>query len=479
MTKPVDAIIAESSGVFSSESLYTFLCAHRVSARHSRLLVAFSGGLDSTTLLHAAARLRDRYGLPLLALHADHGLHPDSAAWREHCAAQCRAFAVEYLATSLVIAGSTPSGVEAAARMARYAWLAATMRDDDQLMTAHHADDQAETVVLQLLRGAGPRGLAAMPAAKPFGPGVLLRPLLGYSRSALTDYARNHGLHWIEDPANADDRYDRSYLRQRLMPVLCARWSGAASAIRRSARHCAAVEGLLDDLARLDLTRCAARASSARLPATHALSLARLRDLSDERLANALRAWARAAGVRAPSTRKLGEAVRQLVRLSGSGGCVEWDDAALRRYRDALYLVTGHPRRDGPASAVPWIPDRPLDLPHLGLRLVVRATSGAGISPEILRDTQLTVRWRQGGERCQPAGSRHRKQLKKLYQERRVPPWERERIPLVYLHERLLAVPGVVVCEPFAAARGQGGVDIALESADADYDAATHDDATR
>lgn len=422
--------------------------------------MAYSGGVDSHALLHALASLRESEKLTLAALHADHGLVAESRRWAAHCRAVCAELAVPLETTRLNI-DAEAGGLEAAARRARYAWLAQFVEHDDLLLTAHHQDDQAITLLQALLRGAGPRGASGIPAVRRFARGWLVRPLLGVSRSALRGYAARERLSWIDDPSNEDLRFDRNYLRTTVLPLLAARWPAATRVLGRSAQLMGEAEQLLDELAAADLRACLTDAGGALLPVAPTLSLIALRGLSEARLRNVLRHWIRRAGVVAPTSARLHEVCEGLVRRAGSsGGEVTWGGVALCRYRDRLYLWRP---RAVPTVALGWRVSYPLDIEPLGVRITAVPVHGAGLAPDRC-GSELSVRWRRGGERCRLAGRRHHHQLKKLLQELGVPPWERRVLPLVYVGGDLAAVPGLFVCEPFAARSGEAGLDLRLEA---------------
>jgi tRNA(Ile)-lysidine synthase len=418
-----------------------------------RYLVAYSGGRDSHVLLHALAALRGRYPAELGAVHADHGIHPDAAAWAEHCREVCAGLAVPFSLVRLSLDLSPGESREAVARRARYHALATLLGPDDVLLTAHHRDDQAETLLLQLLRGSGPSGLAAMPVLAELPPGHLARPLLGFSRDQLAVYARREGLSWIEDPSNRDSDFDRNFLRNEVFPVLLRRWPGLGKALARSARHCAEAQAMIDHWARADL-------AGARGGQPGSLSVAALRQLPSPRCRAVLRYWLREQRVRVPDTARLDRILREVL---GAGAdrmpLVHWDGAEVRRYRDALFLLRPLPHHD-PALRLDWDGNTPLGLPAgLGI-LATRPARGSGIDGERWRGSRRQIGFRLGGERCRPAGGRHTRSLKALFQEHGVVPWMRNRVPLVFLEGRLAAVGDYLVCDEFGAAPGRDGVEI-------------------
>jgi len=422
--------------------------------------VAFSGGVDSTALLAALAQL-ERPPLKVRALHVDHRLHPHSVRWAAHCRRVARALDVPLQVRTADIARTRGESLEAAARAARYQLLAAALAPQEALLTAHHLDDQLETVLLQLLRGAGLAGIAAMPARASFARGALVRPLLSWSRAELTAWVRSQGLEWIEDPGNAELRRDRNYLRTRVLPLIRERWPAAAATVARAARHAAEAQRLLDALGAADV----ARASFGPM-----LSAQRLRTLPPERRRNALRFWITAAGHRAPPASRLEEIAGPLLQARADAQpFVTWEGALLRRQADLLSLrapsgaggppgaqrgalAPGGARRAAaqPAASAPrlgevswrWRRRSTCALPGPCGKLTLKRDARGPLDLDALPAT-LTVRARRGGERLRPLRGGRRRALKRLLQEARVPVAERARLPLVFAAETLIAVAGL------------------------------------
>jgi tRNA(Ile)-lysidine synthase len=424
----------------------------------ARLLVAFSGGMDSTVLLHALTRLRSSGRLPPIeAVHIDHGLSTAAADWARYCEDLCRGLDIHLHVRRVVAQAEPGQSPEAAAREARYAALRYLVGDGDALVTAHHRNDQAETLLLQLLRGAGPAGLAAMPEQAPFGQGRLLRPLLSVPRSALRAYADSEGLRWIEDDSNFDTDLDRNFLRHEILPRIEDRWPGANVTLARAARLQAEAEALSRALALSDGKQ--AGGSDATLQTE---SLARLTPI---RQRNLLRYWLREHGLPVPAYTRL-EELRRTMLAAGPDRCplVTWPGAEVRRYRGSLYAL----RPVAQAASEPeadWWPDRPLALRRLGKVLVGSPARGAGVRWDP-GEGPLRLRWRKGGERCRVAGRRHHHALKKLFQEAGVPPWERDRIPLIYKGNDLVAVVGYWYCGPCLTQTGEQGWVFTIKESD-------------
>lgn len=391
----------------------------------ARVWIACSGGLDSTVLLH---RLHAQGLRNLRAVHIHHGLQAAADGWVRHVRAQCRALGVPLTVRRVQVAADHGEGPEAAARAARYAAFASLLRSGDLLVTAHHRDDQAETVLLRALRGSGIHGLAAMPALAPLGAAQLWRPLLALSRRQLRDYAEAHALRWIEDPHNADPRYARSWLRAELMPRLLPHWPQAVDSLARLAGRAAEATELLDALAQQDLLA---------LRRGGALSIAGLLALSPARRRNALyRAWC--AQWPAPSQAQLQALEREVLEARDDAQpCLRHEHGELRRYRDDLYLLPALPPRPPAGWQRDWPRQRRgVELPDgLGRLQLARAP----VQP-------LRLRFARGGERLRPDGDAHTRGFKALCQARGLPVWVRERMPLVYArdggNEELIAIAG-------------------------------------
>lgn len=398
--------------------------------RGRRLCVAYSGGLDSGVLLSALAALRSRERFVLRALHIDHRIAPQSAQWAQGAARRARRLRVPCEVVALAIELRRGESLEAVAREARYRALAARLGREELLLTAHHQEDQLETVLLALLRGSGVRGLAAMSALTPWAGTLLLRPLLPVTRAQLEQYARKRGLDWSEDPSNADERFDRNYLRRAVLPSIRQRWPAAAATVSRSAAHLAEARSLLEQLA-------AASLHDARDGA--ALRVSVLRRLPLAQRGNALRQWIAERGLGLPDQRRLREICGPMLAARVDAlPRVSWRGGELRRYADRLFAFGAdaargsHPQvEQWDWGAQPW-----LALAGGGALGLVRERHGDVRLTALPR--VLTVRHRQGGERLQ--GSQGRVRLKDLLQAHGLAPWERAAVPLVMHAGRIIAV---------------------------------------
>lgn len=388
--------------------------------------IAFSGGLDSTVLLHLLADLAKNQSLPALnAIHVHHGLQAAAEAWPEHCRSMCESLGVPLQVIRVQV--QPGASLERAARDARYAAFIEATQANEVLLTAQHRDDQAETLLFRLLRGAGVRGLSGMPRQRPLGKGQLLRPLLDATRAELEAYASQHKLRWIEDPSNQDRQFSRNYLRHQVFPALTQRWPQAMASMARSAAHLSEAQELLNELARIDLSEASAASEFdwLKLPS---IKLAPLEKLSDARQRNALSHW-----------------LEPLTRLPDSDHWSGWLDlrdatgdarpiwrlaeGELHRAGGRIWWLSGRWLRAAPVPGAWLEPAQPLALPDNG----VLTLNGQ------IPDGPLQIRYREGGEVMELAGRGHR-DLKRLLNERGVPPFVRGRLPLLFKDAQLLAV---------------------------------------
>lgn len=418
------------------------ICHDRLLAA-PRIFIGYSGGLDSTVLLHAAHRI---FGVRAVALHGNHGLHGDAGRWERHCRETCEALGVPLASTSLEV-HAAGQGLEAAAREARFAWFREQLDSGDVLLLAHHQDDQAETLLLRLLRGAGPDGLGAMPRERSLGRGQLLRPFLDLPRACLVDYAQRHGLRWIDDPSNDDEQFDRNYLRRRVLPLIEDRWPAYRGGFARTA-------GLLREASAL---RDAAAPQACRsITGDPGFACADLPE-APAAAALAIRSWLRLQGLTMPGHAQLLEFLRQL--REGRGASLATPVWTLERYRDHVYA-----RARSAAVKIgerDLMPGEALQLPGMGMVRLLSTREPGARGEEDTREPmgRLFLRPRRGGERVATAAGRHRS-VKTLLQELGVPPWWRDRLPLLFEarggREELLAVG------PYAAAPRLGILGLSL-----------------
>src|SRR5690349_7007529 len=416
----------------------------------SALCVGLSGGLDSTVLLEILAEHAVPAGYKVSAVHVNHGLSPNADAWTRFCERLCANQGVPLAIENVRVNASSPEGLEGAARTARYAAFAA--RPEPFIVLAHHLDDQAETVLMQLLRGTGLKGIAAMPQMRPLlgMQRQIFRPLLEYSRAQLQAYAEERGLKWVDDESNASTRFDRNYVRHEVGPRFDERYPGWREALVRFARHAASGNDLLDQLAAVD-----------GVPPRPGDPLPLDRELSAERRANVLRAFLARNAVAMPSEARLAEIARQLyearedarVRLDHAG-------IAIVRHKDAARVE----RELGVAMATPqgpwrvdWHREREVDLGADRGTIHFDATRGEGIAADPARAGCWYFAPRSGGETIRLGADRPTRTLKNLLQEREIPIWQREKLPLLFHEDRLVWVPGVGIAAEYACPEGQEG----------------------
>lgn len=412
---------------------------------HTRIRVALSGGLDSVLLLHLAAFCH-RARVPVDAIHVNHQLQHNAGETEAFCLSQCEALGIPLLLRRVTVSngkkpGST-SGIEEAARKARYQVFEEVLEPGDLLLMAHHADDQAETVLFRLLRGSGVAGLAGMPRSRALGRGVLARPLLDLERSELALWAGRAGLSWAEDPSNTDRRYDRNFLRHTIIPELKARWPGLTSRIRHSAESCGDSEFLNSVLAQKQWAECSTREGN--------LSVAALELLSLPEQKNLFYWWIRERGFQPPSGAAVAQALQDLLRAGDDRApCLSGPGYSLRRFRGQVWLV-GEGLETVPDQPVALVPGNPVKWGRWRLSL---EAVGANPKPD---NPEIRISTRQGGERLRPHPDGPSRPLKKWLQEQAVPPWERPSVPLVFAGSgdarELIAVGDFWCCSQYTGA---------------------------
>jgi tRNA(Ile)-lysidine synthase len=417
----------------------------------SAILLGLSGGVDSVVLLHLLHHLSPVHRWQLSALHVHHGISANADRWVGFCADLCAKLAIPLHIEYVDINPLREHGIEAAARQLRHRAFA--LQSCDFVALAHHADDQAETLLLQLLRGSGVRGAAAMPekSAKSTGRQIV-RPLLQSTRQELLAYAACHGLDWIEDESNADDSYPRNFLRHRLLPVLGEKFPAYRETLGRSAQHFAEAAELLDDLARLDAVGAIV---------DNTLCVAALQALSVTRAKNLLRYFLCQQGCPMPQTVQLDEMLHQLLSAQADATvCVSFAGGwQLRRYQGAAHVLralAGFDRN----QVLSWTGTDTLSWPALNVTFALSPVKGKGVSLAKLQRAPLSWRYRQGGESLRPFVNSSTRALKNLLQEQRVPPWLRDRLPLLYCGVELVCVPGVAIAAAFLASADEAGMEI-------------------
>ena len=418
----------------------------------SFILIGLSGGVDSVVLLHLLYLLAPRFSWQLSALHVHHGISPNADVWAEFCAGLCAQLNVPLHIEKVDIAPLRAHGIEAAARRLRHA--AFSEQACDFVALAHHADDQVETLLLQLLRGAGVRGASAMPLLSGYtGTHKVVRPLLHSTRQEILDYAAAHELQWIEDESNADDSYPRNFLRRQLLPLLGEKFPAYRNTLTRSTQHFAEAGELLDDLARLD---------AAQAMAGDTLAVASLQALSLPRAKNLLRFFLYQLSAPMPQAVQLGAMLHQLCGAREDATlCISFGDWQVRRYQGQVYALRALGEFDR-NLVLSWHGEATLDWTATGSHVTFLHGIGQGISLAKLQCAPVTLRLRQGGETLRPQPHAATRTLKNLLQEHAVPPWQRDRVPLLYCGDELVCVPGVAIAAEYQAVKGEAGISVVV-----------------
>lgn len=414
--------------------------------------VAYSGGLDSHVLLHTLAALAKHHPISVKAVYVHHGLSPNASAWAAHCAAVCRELGVDFIQKNLCIDKKTGESIEALAREARYLALQKLMTENSVLVTGHHQDDQAETLLLQLIRGSGLKGLSAMPIVKPFAKGVHGRPFLMMARATMQAYAEKNQLTWIEDESNHERRLARNFLRHEIFPLLKTRWPSVTATLTRAAEHCAEAQAFVDQVIHKDLDRCLSGADGI------GLSVTALQTFSSTRQRHILREWLARKHYPIPPVAKM-----QAIQTNGLQAatdrfpCITWGGVELRRYQDVLYVMKCLVAHDT-TKRYGWRLDTELRIPGVG-RLQAHKANLVSLK---LGVQQVEVRFRQGGEVCRLPGRACHHALKKLFQQWKIPPWLRSRTPLLFVGEELVAVPGYYLHQDYISQAGEESWSLSL-----------------
>ncbi len=425
------------------------------------IVTGLSGGVDSVVLLHLLHQLSPKYSWRLSALHVHHGISPRADAWAALCTDLCAQHNIPLQIEHVDIAPLRDMGVEAAARKLRHEALA--QQPVDVVALAHHLDDQAETLLLQLLRGAGVRGASAMPIVKYRADSPLLvRPLLDVTRSELIAYAQQHQLQWVEDESNADDNYPRNFLRHRVLPVLDQKFPAYRDTLARCARHFAEASELLDDLARLDAPDLFPSPACGRGGRGEGdvvlLEVSHLQSLSQARAKNLLRYYLHGSGAPLPQAVQLDDMLQQLCGARQDAEvCIAYGSWQVRRYQDRVYVLRALGEFDL-NFVLRWNGEIEMDWPPLNTRLQFKPSQGAGISGEKLLRAPVTLRLRQGGESLRPQPNGATRTLKNLLQEHHIPPWQRDRLPLLYCGDELVCVPNVAAAAEYQAGQEEPGI---------------------
>jgi tRNA(Ile)-lysidine synthase len=415
------------------------------------VLLAYSGGLDSSVLLHILVQCQQDVPFQLSAIHVHHGLSENANDWADFCLQTCAAYRVPCAVIHVKVDKSGGLGVEAAARAERYKALQSVSAS--YICLAHHQDDQAETLLLQLARGAGAKGLSGMPE---YDRQVkYLRPLLVHSRYTLEQYAKQHQLRWIEDESNQSLAYDRNFMRHQVLPLLAQSYPAIKKTLSRTASHMAEMSLLLSDLAEIDAGQ------AFRQPSMHdiQLDICQLALLSEPRAKNLLRYWLERHDVLMPSTEQLQQILRQLLDAKPSAKIkLKVDNQrSIRRFQDHAYLVEDHI----PLATYNklWQGESEIWLSPYS-QLVFEKKLGQGIALRYLENAKLRIKNREGSERFRPDLARPSRTIKRMMQTHTIPPWQREQLPLIFMEETLVCIPNLGVDESFKAKPDETGLDI-------------------
>lgn len=418
----------------------------------NRFWIAYSGGLDSSVLLHIMYANRHHFDSDIAAVHVDHQISKNSVLWSRHCKITCEKLDIPLKEISVDASSPQGTGLEAHARQLRYDAMMNLMNRNDVLLTAHHQDDLAETFILQLMRGAGPEGLAGIPAIRSFGKGWLVRPMLAYSRKQLEEYAGANNLEWVDDESNLNLDINRNYIRNQVMSCLEQRWPAAARTIARSASHQSDVIDILKEVANADF-------ESTKGNSKDILDLVKLKKLSEPRQKNLLRYWIRLNNHPLPGNNIVKHVLSEVVYARyDRTPLVNWQTSEIRRYRNRLYILKSSSRYFNNAGNYTWHMETPLEF-EWGT-LYAREAKGKGIRSSSITDNTVDVRFRRGGEKIYPANRHETHKLKKLFQEKGIPPWRRKKIPLLYINNQLAAVPGYWIDKNFNAGDNEAGWEV-------------------
>ena len=413
-----------------------------------KIWIAYSGGVDSHVLLHALATSHHPELTELNAVHIDHGLQSGSAIWAEHCALVCDDLNVNFQCIRVKVTDIDVLGLEAAARKARYDAITNLVSKNDVVLTAQHQHDQAETLLLQLLRGAGPKGLSAMASQSKLGDVTLIRPLLNISQTDIVAYAQQHQLQWMEDPSNVETRWNRNYIRHNVWPVIEQRWPSAAKTLSRSAQHCAEANELMTELAQQDLNTILNDKGLVSISALLSLSVARQR--------NVLRYHIESQKFSLPSTSMLQRVLDEVCSAAADKTpLVSWMGVEVRRYQDDLYFMLPLNADSDVEYLAQCLNTQAMKLPS-GEMLAWQCVIGEGLTEKVFL-MDLNVRFRRGGERILIAGQNQHKSLKHLFQEWQIPPWQREHVPLLFCGNELVAVVGYAYAAGYVALAQERG----------------------
>ena len=422
--------------------------------KFNRIVIAYSGGLDSTVLLHKLNSIA-KYKKDIIALHINHGVSPNSNIWLNHCKEFCSLLEIDFVALEISIDKEKKIS-ENSLREKRYKSFSSFLKIGDVLCTAHHLDDHIETIFFRIMRGTGIKGLSGIEQFSNFGDIDLIRPLLSYSKEDLLDYAKKHNIEWIEDESNEDLSYSRNFIRKKIIPNLRNKnWPSYLLSLSYLSDRAKEANEVLEEIADIDFENCLIEASI--------LSIPKLKELSKGRAKNVLFRWLKSKSEVSIPYKLINEIYKNIIfarksskpslsfRKKRNNGTF-----TIKRFNDCLYYIpSAETECLSSSESWDWDLKYPLVLPT-GV-LYTKEISSEGMSLELVKN-RIYIKGRNGGERCKPLGRSKSQKLKKLFQEHNVPPWIRDRIPLIYVGNEIAAVSDLWVCEAFKAKKGEKGI---------------------
>mgnify|MGYP003387907404 FL=1 len=412
----------------------------------NKFCIAFSGGMDSTVLLHVMKNIIDEKS-QIRAIHINHNIVDNSKVWTKTCKSICKNFGIDIEIISLEVTHNG-YGLEAAARDERYKKLKEKLYENEYLLTAHHEEDQMETVFLRMARGTGLDGLQGINEKYSFGEGIIFRPMLEVSKTSVMDYAKEHQLKWVEDSSNQDTHFDRNFLRKKIIPQFRERWPSIASSVSRLSQLSAQNIKILNQIAEEDIGPIANM---------NELPLAKLLDKSFERANNMLRYIILANGMSIPSMKTLQDGLKEMLDPETDKSVIAWKDYCIRKYKNHLYFLSNSDLEPNKVDVrIPWEIGKTVNLGENIGTIEATFIHGDGLSIEKCKN-KLTISYRQGGELIKPIGHRINKSLKNLFQENQILPWMRDKIPLIYYQDELVSVADLWFNQNYVASQNEAG----------------------